>query len=195
MKRFIRFSFHFREKAKKHKEKIEEENKVVERASKIKKEKGNQFKWGNSAKNEKMKSIKQRMFLNDIKWIPVMNVYIWKMFLILNLLHLRQRLETKQTLDTKLELAQKRKETMLVERKIRKMQGEIDNFVKQSTFREQTLAKNDMLHQIYEEEQDKNLEVNWSFRMIPKVWDWFNWSNYRRVDSVCRKFTNSMKTN
>lgn len=67
MKSFIRFPFHFREKAKKHKKKMEEENKVVERASKIKKEKRNRFKWGNSAKNEKMKSIKQRAFLNDIK--------------------------------------------------------------------------------------------------------------------------------
>lgn len=89
-----------------------------------------------------------------------MNEYIRKLFLILNRMHLRQRFEMKQTLDTKLELAQKRKETMAVERKIKKMQGEIDNFVKHSIHREKTLTKNNMLHEMYEEEQHKNLEVN-----------------------------------
>lgn len=62
-------------------------------------------------------------------------------------------------MNTRLALAQKRKETMEIERKYDRMNGQIDYFLKHSLFRQKMLEKNTKLYEMFKQEKEKNLEV------------------------------------
>lgn len=66
-------------------------------------------------------------------------------------------------MNTRLELARKRKEEMEIERKYNKIRGEIDSFVKHSLHREKIIEKNRKLYELYKQQMEENLEVFFVF--------------------------------
>lgn len=74
-------------------------------------------------------------------------------------LQCRKRIEMEKEMNTRLALAQKRKETMEIERKYDRMNGQIDYFLKHSLFRQKMLEKNTKLYEMFKQEKEKNLEV------------------------------------
>lgn len=132
---------------------------AVERALKIREEKRDHVKYNNLAKEDKMKPKKQQMSLNSIKYTNEINDLCVKKFYKYSLSLHRQQFEMKKVMDTRLVLAEKRKESVEIGRKMIKMQKEIDHFVKHFAFRQESLGQNTLLYEMYVQERRKNVEV------------------------------------
>lgn len=59
----------------------------------------------------------------------------------------------------KLHLAKGRRECLVMEQKVKKMNEQIEHCKKHATFRQEILLRNIKMYQLYEEEQRKNIEV------------------------------------
>lgn len=64
-----------------------------------------------------------------------------------------------KTINGKLQLAKKRRECMLMERKVKRINDRIDYCKKHAAHRREVLLKNINLYELYEEERRKNIEV------------------------------------